>query len=1111
MDQYPYSIPTGFQPYAGNASEKSTDVPIGSAVPGQNPYFTHSGAAEVPPFGYVPPVAGATQEHHQQQQLIQPSSVPISAVHANGLMPTGGPTVFNAFNNPAAYGGQFPTTAGTAPMPHMAGIEGMYNQPNFNAQVTANDTAVLYPPVPMVVNPTVADNPVDTVESSVINTIVAPEVLNVGQDANAETTTNKEPLPEERETGQEVVQESNRESTQQAESTVTESTAPVPTDEDSSKRSEEPSQTSLNADANEPSGIENDLPTSNEVPEATHEQLAETSEEPVDTQKSRSPSRSRSLSASTEEVSAVSSVKKKRRRIVTLNDDEDDSEDEDISNRMELLRSPEPESVMVGNDADESAGEKKRRHSTDRDGLGDSEREDDDDRPKSSASGAASIFQNVVMIPAGGDSEAHKRKKIRVLDSDDDEDDQKALVSVDDIGLTGEGADDLNPGGLLVDENADNDDLGTVDGIELDQMEQIVAMDAPIIDPSELANEDDDDDEPDGGENEKETSDREQNGGSEGEGAEQEDEELGEEEEVVEEGVEMIAAEDDDGEAIGIATDDEQELEENVEPEAASDAEGSEVAASEAAGSERSEVDDNRGSDAEEDQASDVERSEAEEQSDNERRESESEKGDKDESEEEDGQNDQSETRSTSSPVEQEKDSSSEKKRKDKDQAKKSDSDEDDDVVCQNVEVNTISLLTDEEDDNMTPLPPPKKELPVVRIVNIKKELLDERFARRDSAASRMDAATSYQHQHYLKRQQQLAQKKREKQKKRSERTLDNNNPFGPWSSSSSDDEFIPNDIYFGTPDRVFTASTKVRCQRQKIINDRYSKQGKTSSRPYKRKYGEEPDAEQRRKQKQKLEEISRLNLPTYQQQQLQTLVKKKKKNRPDRFYDKSQDIPNDIYFGNVNVPLHILHAFGDSSSDDERRGANVWRSTQPNRGSSSTSSRGAKHQSSSKSYKKASSSSTHRSPHSPSNDRSIQAMKEYLKIAGFKNVKFHKLWEGCKSNQERANAILRLMQEKGLEGEPTIAKCRELRKQLQMEREVQVLDTSLIIDSNEGRTTRRSARHQQNQISPGLPIDPNAPSTSGLSQPPSNVPPESLETLNRIRHVIDPDSEGEE
>lgn len=228
-------------------------------------------------------------------------------------------------------------------------------------------------------------------------------------------------------------------------------------------------------------------------------------------------------------------------------------------------------------------------------------------------------------------------------------------------------------------------------------------------------------------------------------------------------------------------------------------------------------------------------------------------------------------------------------------------------------------------------------------------------------------------------------------------------------------------------------------------------------------------------------------------------MIKKKKKRRQDRFYDKSQDIPNDIYFGNVNVPLHVLYAFGDSSSEDERPNTS-WRSESSSHSShkyhrtgGGPGSRGP--------YKKSSSTSSalaayERSSVSPSSDRSVQAMREYLKIAGFKHVKFHKLWEGCKSNQERANAILRLMQDKGLEGEPTVAKCRELRKQLQMEREAQVLDTSLIIDSGEGRITRRSKRN---------PSDPNAPSTSGTV-----VPPESAEAINRIRSLVDPDSDGE-
>ncbi|XP_062561637.1 protein PFC0760c-like isoform X2 [Armigeres subalbatus] len=937
MDQYPYSIPPGFHPYAGNASEKNTDMPVGTTVPGSNPYYLSGGAAEVSPqFEYGPP---PTQD--QQQEIVQ--SNPIPSAHANGLMasiPPASSAEYNAFSNPAAYAGQFPATAVEASVTPLVGLEGVYGPQAFDPQALANQSEMSYPPV----NPPAAAQTLNTVDSNPMEDAAPPEALKVAQDSSelttghAESNSNhaeimdKESASKEKE-GTETVPnisevpistESNKEINESEDQNDAEPTVSSP-QSDSPKVPDEPPQPSTNTESSEPPSTEQDLPPPSDASNAAPDQ---STEPPVETNppRTRSPTPVRSLSVSTEDISAAS-VKKKRRRIVTLNDDED-SDDEDNSNRMELLRSPEPP-MVEGNDdhaaGDALANEDQRHHNRNADGSDGSEKDhEDDDRPNSSASGAVSIFQNVVMIPAGGDADAHKRKKIRVLDSDDDEDDQKVLVSVDDIGLTGEGADDLNPGGMLVDENGENDDLGTVDGIELEQMEQIVAMDAPIIDPNEMMNEDDEDVGSEAGDKDKETSDREPDGGSEagdderetsdrdqdgsvGSEAEQDDEEMGEEEEIVEEGVEMIAAEDDEGEAIGIATDDEQVLGEDPEQEAASD---------------EGDNDGNRGSDAEDDQASKGDRSDAEEHSDeNERQASESEKGESDENEE--VRNDQSETRSSSGSNEQEKDSTS-KRRRGKDDSKKSDSD--DDVVCQNdLELNTISLLTDEEDDNTTPLPPPKKELPVVRIVNIKKELLDDRFGRKESTA-RMDAATSYQQQHYLKKQQQLAQKKREKARKRSERTFDNND----------------------------------------------------------------------------------------------------------------------------------------------------------------------------------------KSPHSPSNDRSVQAMKEYLKIAGFKNVKFHKLWEGCKSNQERANAILRLMQEKGLEGEPTIAKCRELRKQLQMEREAQVLDTSLIIDSGEGRITRRSARNTQNQLAAGQSLDPNTPSTSGLSQPPV-VPPESLETLNRMRNVVDPDSEGEE
>lgn len=65
--------------------------------------------------------------------------------------------------------------------------------------------------------------------------------------------------------------------------------------------------------------------------------------------------------------------------------------------------------------------------------------------------------------------------------------------------------------------------------------------------------------------------------------------------------------------------------------------------------------------------------------------------------------------------------------------------------------------------------------------------------------------------------------------------------------------------------------------------------------------------------------------------------------------------------------------------------------------------------------------------------------------------VFFKKKNKGCKSTQERANKILELLHEKGLEGEPTIAKCRQLRKVILTKREIEDLDPNLIIQTDGG------------------------------------------------------------
>lgn len=44
---------------------------------------------------------------------------------------------------------------------------------------------------------------------------------------------------------------------------------------------------------------------------------------------------------------------------------------------------------------------------------------------------------------------------------------------------------------------------------------------------------------------------------------------------------------------------------------------------------------------------------------------------------------------------------------------------------------------------------------------------------------------------------------------------------------------------------------------------------------------------------------------------------------------------------------------------------------------------------------------------------------------------------------------MLRLLREKGLVGEPTLAKCKALRKKREAKREIEELDTSVILDDD--------------------------------------------------------------
>ncbi len=150
------------------------------------------------------------------------------------------------------------------------------------------------------------------------------------------------------------------------------------------------------------------------------------------------------------------------------------------------------------------------------------------------------------------------------------------------------------------------------------------------------------------------------------------------------------------------------------------------------------------------------------------------------------------------------------------------------------------------------------------------------------------------------------------------------------------------------------------------------------------------------------------------QQQQRQQIQRQNHQRKNDRFYDKSQDIPNSIYFGDVDVPLHVLYAYGNSDSDnDATNSKNATSKCTASKSSpvrfSSQVSRGrgrpiplpnqshTTHQSTTKSYPD--SRKVRGRPKvdsvSPSSDQSIQMMKTFLKAAGLKKIKLNRLWEG--------------------------------------------------------------------------------------------------------------------
>lgn len=77
--------------------------------------------------------------------------------------------------------------------------------------------------------------------------------------------------------------------------------------------------------------------------------------------------------------------------------------------------------------------------------------------------------------------------------------------------------------------------------------------------------------------------------------------------------------------------------------------------------------------------------------------------------------------------------------------------------------------------------------------------------------------------------------------------------------------------------------------------------------------------------------------------------------------------------------------------------------------------------------------------------DPKLSNLKEFAKISGIK-INYARLFDGVRSTDDKCMLIRRILAQKGLQGEPTIAKCKQLRLELQAKRESAELDKSLII-----------------------------------------------------------------
>ncbi|XP_012174360.1 pre-mRNA-splicing factor CWC22 homolog isoform X2 [Bombus terrestris] len=124
-----------------------------------------------------------------------------------------------------------------------------------------------------------------------------------------------------------------------------------------------------------------------------------------------------------------------------------------------------------------------------------------------------------------------------------------------------------------------------------------------------------------------------------------------------------------------------------------------------------------------------------------------------------------------------------------------------------------------------------------------------------------------------------------------------------------------------------------------------------------------------------------------------------------------------------------------------------------------------------------------------PDDNRKIQLLKKYIRLAGIHVKSYNDLWASCKSNAAKVKCLRELLAKNGINGRPTIEKCKKAKEKNESLKDVAELNTSNII--SEGRVTR-AQRNKESTKTPETPTKHR----------------EARSTFKRVLTVVDSDSE---